>query len=68
MANDWKVIIDDTGGPYTGWPSVCSESEDRCILHRAGFIQEFWGGPSQREAIEISKIVADYMNKGKVND
>lgn len=62
MAKDWKVVIDDTGGPYTGWPSVSSESEDRTILHRAGFIQEFWHGPSLKEALEISRIVADYLN------
>lgn len=62
MAKDWSVVIDDTGGPYTGWPSVSSESEDKTILHRAGFIQEFWHGPSLKEALEISRIVVDYLN------
>lgn len=62
-ADDWKVVIDDTGGPFSGWPSVSSESEDRTILHRAGFIQEFWHGPSQHEALEIAQIVADHLNK-----
>ena len=62
MARDWKVIIDDTGGEFTGWPSVTSELEDRTILHRAGFIHNFWDGPSKKEAIEIANVVAQYMN------
>ena len=62
MARDWKVVIDDTGGLFSGWPSVSSEAEDRCVLHRAGFIQEFWHGPSLKEAKEIAQLVADHMN------
>lgn len=63
MAKDWRVVIDDSGGPFSGWPlGVCSESEDRSVLHQAGFIQEFWNGPSKKEAIEIANIVALYMN------
>ncbi len=67
MAKDWKVCIDDTGGPFSGWPSVSSDIEDRTILHRAGFVQEHWGclhgdGPSLKEALAIAQIVADYMN------
>ena len=62
MAKDWKVIIDDSGGRFTGWPSVSSKSEDRTILHRAGFRQEHWEGPSLLEAIEIAHRVAEFMN------
>ncbi len=62
MANDWKVVIDDTGGPFSGWPSVCSDEEDRCCLHRAGFKQEFWDGPALHEAKQIAKTVASMMN------
>lgn len=62
---DWRVIIDDTGGQFAGWPSVWSDTEDRCVLHTLGFIQEYWSGPYQKEAIEIANIVADYMN-GKI--
>jgi hypothetical protein len=62
MAKDWHVIVDYTGGPFTGWPSVCSDSEDRCVLHRSGFKQEFWDGPSLKEAMDIARVVADYMN------
>lgn len=63
MAKDWRVIKDDTGGPFTGWPSVVSDLEDRAILHRSGFVSEFWSGPSLKEAIEIAELVAAYMNK-----
>ncbi len=62
MARDWKVVIDDTGGPFTGWPCVWSDSEDRAVLHQNGFIQEFWSGPSLKEANDIAALVADYMN------
>lgn len=62
MAKDWTVVIDDTGGPFSGWPSVSSEEEDRCILHTKGFIQEYWNGPSQHEAKLIAQVVADFMN------
>jgi hypothetical protein len=67
MAKDWRVVIDDTGGEFSGWPSVCSEEEDRAVLHRAGFIQRHWGvhhgsGPTLKEALEIAQVVADYMN------
>jgi hypothetical protein len=63
--NDWRVVVDDTGGPFTGWPSVISDEEDRTILHRAGFKQEFWDGPSLHEAMIIAQAVADFMNKAR---
>lgn len=66
MIDGWRVVIDDTGGQFTGWPSVCSDLEDRCVLHRAGFVQEFWNGPSKDEAIKIAQVVADYMNGGRI--
>jgi hypothetical protein len=62
MAQDWRVVIDDTGGPSTGWPSVWSDSEERCLIHTDGFHQEFWDGPTRKEALEIARVVADYMN------
>jgi hypothetical protein len=62
MAKDWRVVIDDTGGPGTGWPSVWSDSEDRGLIHTDGFHQEFWDGPTHKEALEIARVVADYMN------
>ena len=62
MAKDWKVVIDDTGGEFSGWPSVCSETQDVTALRRAGFIQEHWDGPSKRAAIQIAHVVADFLN------
>ena len=63
MATDWRVLIDDTGNLVTGgWPSVCSDEEDRCVLHEHGFIQEFWSGPNLHEAKAIAALAADYMN------
>ena len=73
MAKDWEVIINDTGGPFSGWPSVCSKTEDRTILHQKGFIQSYWpvggDGPTLREAKAIAQAVADFMNRrGVISD
>jgi hypothetical protein len=65
MAKDWRVVIDDTGGPLSGWPSVWSDSEDRSVLHQYGFRQEHWEGPTRKEALEIAKLVAEHMNSGQ---
>ena len=55
----WQVIRDDTGGPFTGWPSVVApEDVDRSVVHRAGFKQEYWGDWSQREAIANARLIA----------
>lgn len=59
MASDWKIVIDDTG-----FPSVCSDSEDRCILHRCGFINEYREGASLQEAMQIAQAVVEHLNKG----
>jgi hypothetical protein len=63
MAKDWRVIIDDTGGIQSGWPSVWSDEEDRSVIHTDGFFQQYWQGPTKKEAIEIAHLVADFMNK-----
>ena len=60
---DWRVVVDDTGGPNTGWPSVWSDSEDRAVIHDEGFHQEFWQGPTLKEAFEIAHVVAKFMNE-----
>ena len=55
----WHIRIDDTGGPFTGWPSVeAAEDLDCSIIHRAGFKQEFWGELSQREAVANARLIA----------
>jgi len=66
MARDWRVVIDDTGGPSSGWPSVWSDKEDRAIIHTDGFWQQHWQGPTLLEAMEIAHLVANYMNNSEL--
>ena len=55
----WIVRLDDTGGQFTGWPSVVATDELDCsIVHRAGFKQEYWGDLSQCEAIANARLIA----------
>ena len=55
----WRVIIDDTGGPFTGWPSIVApEHIDASVVHRAGFKQQHWGDWSQREALANARLIA----------
>ena len=55
---DWKAIADDTGGEFTGWPSIVSEEADAAIVHRAGFKQEYWGDWSMRQADQLANYIA----------
>lgn len=55
----WAVSIDDTGGNFSGWPSVQAAPErDVSVVHRAGFKQEFWGDLSQRECLANARLIA----------
>jgi hypothetical protein len=55
----WQNIIDDTGGEFTGWPSIeAPPSLDAAIIHRAGFKQEYWGDWSMREANANATFIA----------
>lgn len=55
----WRVIIDDTGGPFSGWPSVEAPDEiDAAVVLRAGFAQEFNQPFSQREALANAHLIA----------
>ena len=55
----WRVILDDTGGEFSGWPSVEAPEEiDTAIVHRAGFHQRYWGDLSQRECIANARLIA----------
>ena len=59
----WHVVLDDTGGPFTGWPSVeAPEDVDTAIVHRAGFNQEHWGDLSQRECVANARLIAEAPN------
>lgn len=55
----WHVTIDDTGGPFTMWPSIGAADEiDATIVHRAGFKQEHWGNLSLKEATANAHLMA----------
>lgn len=55
----WSIVIDDTGGEFTGWPSIVASPEIDCsVIHRAGFKQKFWGDLSQRECIANARLIA----------
>jgi len=55
----WRYSFDDTGGPFTPWPSVEGpEDSDVTVVHRAGFKQEFWGDTSLREAQANAHLIA----------
>ena len=56
----WEMIVDDTGGQFSGWPSVVApEDVDATVVHRAGFKQEFWGDWSQRQALANARLIAE---------
>ena len=58
-----RVVIDDTGGPFTGWPSiVAKDSADMTLIHRAGFKQEHWGNLTQVQAVQIANEIAKAIN------
>jgi hypothetical protein len=53
------MLRDDTGGQFSGWPSVqAREEDDAAIVHRAGFKQEYWGDWSQRQACANARYIA----------
>lgn len=59
-----RVCIDDSGGEFTGWPSLeGKEGSDTTLIHRAGFKQEFFGDLSQRQAVELAHEIARLLNE-----
>lgn len=55
----WRMIADDTGGQFAGWPSVVATPErDLAIVHRAGFKQEYWEGEGLRVSLANAKLIA----------
>jgi hypothetical protein len=60
----WRVVIDDTGGEFSGWPSIAAAPDaDMAIVHLHGFKQEFWGDLSQRDAIAVAQLIVDLANQ-----
>lgn len=59
-----RVVIDDTGGPFSGWPSVCgSEESDVCLIHQNGFVQEYWGDLSKKQAVALAHFIVEKLNE-----
>ena len=56
----WRVCVDDTGGQYSGWPSIAASEElDTTVIHRAGFHHEFWDWhPGLPEALANAHLIA----------
>lgn len=55
----WRVLIDDTGDEFSGYPSIQAPEElDIAIVHRAGFKQEFWGDLSQADAVAAAHLMS----------
>jgi len=58
-----RVVIDDSGGPFSGWPSVCGSNEsDVTLIYREGFVRH-WGDLSQGEALALAHFIVDALNK-----
>jgi hypothetical protein len=58
----WRVVIDDTGGPESGWPSIWSDNADKSPVHQHGFHQEFWHDLSLLEAIANAELICKLVN------
>ena len=58
-AGPWDLVIDDTGGEFTNWPSVEADHEDASVVHRAGFKQRHWGDWSCRQANRNATFIAN---------
>ena len=59
----WTVRIDDTGGEFSGWPSIDAPEElDTTVIHRAGFKQEYWGDLSLRETLANVALIVRAVN------
>jgi hypothetical protein len=56
----WCLVIDDTGGPQTGWPlCVSQEALDVSVVRQGGMYPYEWEqGISQRQAIANGHLIA----------
>lgn len=57
----WRLVIDDTGGQWSGWPlCVCPVSDDdRTIVRTGGMWPYEWdAATSQREAVANARLIA----------
>jgi hypothetical protein len=57
----WRFIIDDTGGPWSGWPlSICPVGDDdRTVVRTGGQWPYEWDAhTSQAEAVANARLIA----------
>lgn len=57
----WRLVIDDTGGPQSGWPLVIVsvDDEDKSIVRPGGQWPYEWDAAmSQREAVANARLIA----------
>ena len=57
----WRLVIDDTGGQWSGWPlCVCPVNDDnRNIVRTGGMWPYEWdAATSQREAVANARLIA----------
>lgn len=57
----WRLIIDDTGGPQSGWPLVvvATDDEDKSVVRPGGQWPYEWDGAiSQREAVANAHLIS----------
>lgn len=63
-----RVIVDDTGGPFSGWPSIVARDDaDMTLVHRAGFKQEHWGDLTQAQAVALAHEISEAINSANAN-
>lgn len=59
-----RVVVNDTGGEFSGWPSICgSEDSDVCLIHQDGFLQKYWGDLSQGQALALAHFIVEKLNE-----
>lgn len=60
-AGPWRLVIDDTGGPQSGWPLVivAADDEDKSVVRPGGQWPYEWDASmSQREAVANARLIA----------
>lgn len=59
----WRIVIDDTGGEFSGYPSIVGPDEtDTTVIHRAGFKQRHWESAGQREIMANAELIVAAVN------
>lgn len=57
----WELVIDDTGGPQSGWPLVivAADDDDKSVVRTGGQWPYEWDAAmSQREAVANARLIA----------